>query len=189
MNKKYILVAIALVVLTPIAYWLLSPLFYSVEVNESIDDLYGMAGIEKTRTVTPVPLGQMQPPAGLDPLTESKGPTSPPPVATETMKTIGVGTFDGLAGHSGEGRAELLLVNGKYFLRFEDDFRVTNGPDLYVGFGRSGAYAKEAEIARLKGNVGSQNYEIPASIDINSYNEVWVWCRAFSVPFAKAELR
>ncbi len=189
MNKKYLFIIIAVIILAPVAYWLLSPLFYSVEVNESIDDLYGMAGIEKTGTVTPLPISEMQPPAGLDPVKESKGPTTPPPVAVETMQTIGAGTFDGLAGHSGEGRAELLLVNGKYFLRFEDDFQVTNGPDLYVGLGRSGEYAKEAEIARLKGNVGSQNYEIPSSIDINKYNEVWVWCRTFSVPFAKAELR
>ena len=40
----------------------------------------------------------------------------------------------------------------------------------------------------LKGNIGGQNYEVPAGIDPLLYNEIWVWCRAFSVPFAKAVL-
>lgn len=103
--------------------------------------------------------------------------------------TVAQGTFAGLAGHSGRGTAKLLQANGKYYVRFEDDFRVTNGPNLFVYFGQDGAYAAEARIAALKGNEGSQNYEVPSDIDPTGYNEVWVWCRAFSVPFAKAALR
>lgn len=98
------------------------------------------------------------------------------------------GTFVGLAAHSGSGTATLVDVAGKKFIRFEEDFRVTNGPDLFVYLGSNGAYDKHAQLARLKGNQGGQNYEIPSSLDLSKYNEVWVWCRAFSVPFAKAEL-
>ena len=70
----------------------------------------------------------------------------------------------------------------------EDNFNVANGPDLYVGLGKDGEYKKGTEIARLKGNIGSQNYEVSADINLEDYNEVWIWCRAFSVGFAKASL-
>lgn len=90
--------------------------------------------------------------------------------------------------HKGEGMAKLVKVGEKYFVRLEDDFRVTNGPDLFVHFGRDGKYSSEARIGALKGNVGGQNYEVPAGINPEDYNEVWIWCRAFSVPFASAVL-
>lgn len=109
--------------------------------------------------------------------------------AAAAPTTVAQGTFSGLAGHSGQGTAKLLQLNGKYYVRFEDDFRVTNGPDLFVYFGKDGRYVPEARIAALKGNEGSQNYEVPAGINPPDYSEVWVWCRAFAVPFTKAELR
>lgn len=93
-----------------------------------------------------------------------------------------------LAGHSAEGTATLVKVGTQYYVRFEDDFKMTNGPDLFVHFGKSDAYAVEARLGALKGNVGGQNYEVPEGIDPLLYDEVWVWCRAFAVPFGKAVL-
>jgi len=91
--------------------------------------------------------------------------------------------------HKGEGTVKLIKSGDKYFVRFEDDFRVTNGPDLFVHFGRDGKYSSEARIGALKGNIGGQNYEVPENINPGEYNEVWVWCRAFSVPFSSAVLK
>mgnify|MGYP001558328501 CR=1 FL=1 len=91
--------------------------------------------------------------------------------------------------HKGEGTVKLIKVGDKYFVRFEDDFKVTNGPDLFVHFGKDGKYSSEARLGALKGNIGGQNYEVPEGINVEDYNEVWVWCRAFSVPFASAVLR
>jgi len=90
--------------------------------------------------------------------------------------------------HKGEGTVKIIKAGDKYFVRFEDNFKTTNGPDLFVHFDKDGAYANEAKISELKGNIGSQNYEVPANINPADYNEVWIWCRAFSVPFAKAVL-
>ena len=90
--------------------------------------------------------------------------------------------------HTGSGNASVIKVEEKYILRFEENFDVANGPDLFVGLGRDGEYIKGTEIAELKGNIGSQNYELPSNINIEDYNEVWIWCRAFSVGFAKAVL-
>jgi len=90
--------------------------------------------------------------------------------------------------HTGSGNANVIKVGEKYIIRFEDNFEVANGPDLYVGFGKDGEYVKGSEIAKLKGNIGSQNYELPEGVNISDYNEVWIWCKLFSVGFAKAKL-
>lgn len=99
------------------------------------------------------------------------------------------GSFEGFDRiHYGSGNVSVLEVGGKYVVRFEENFNVANGPDLYVGFGKDGKYVKGSEVGKLKGNIGSQNYEVPSTLNIEDYNEVWVWCRAFSVGFAKASL-
>lgn len=90
--------------------------------------------------------------------------------------------------HKGKGTVRLISAGGNYFIRLEDDFEVTNGPDLFVYFGKDGTYANEARIGALKGNKGGQNYEVPKGIDVGKYDQIWIWCRAFSVPFARAVL-
>lgn len=99
------------------------------------------------------------------------------------------GSFEGFDRiHYGSGNVSVLEVGDKEIVRFEENFNVANGPDLYVGLGKDGKYIEGTELGRLKGNIGSQNYEVPAGINLDDYNEVWVWCRAFSVGFAKAKL-
>src|SRR3989344_4584369 len=105
------------------------------------------------------------------------------------LEAVGSWTFTGLANHSAEGTATLVKIGNKYYVRLEDDFRVTNGPDLFVHFGKNGEYSAEARLGALKGNVGGQNYEVPAEINPLDYNEVWIWCRSFFVPFGKAVLK
>ena len=112
--------------------------------------------------------------------------------STETAQPVLIsrGLFKGFDRiHTGEGNVSVIKVGEKYIIRFEENFNVANGPALVVGLGKDGEYKKEAQIADLKGNIGSQNYEVPAGININDYNEVWIWCRVFSVGFAKAALK
>lgn len=106
----------------------------------------------------------------------------------EQLEIIASGSFEGLAAHNAAGTARLLKIGDRHYIRFEDDFRVTNGPDLFVHLGKDGEYYSEARLDALKGTVGSQNYEIPEGINPEEFNEVWIWCRAFSVPFGKAVL-
>lgn len=103
---------------------------------------------------------------------------------------ITTGSFhDVIAGHHAKGTANLIKVGSSYYVRFEDDFEITNGPDLVVYLGKNNRYDLSAKLGVLKGNIGSQNYEAPATIDVSQYNEVWVWCRSFSVPFGAATLQ
>jgi hypothetical protein len=110
------------------------------------------------------------------------------PVGTQPV-LVWRGLFTGFDRiHTGTGNVSVLKVGDKYIIRFEDNFDVANGPDLFVGLGKDGKYVEGTEIGKLKGNIGSQNYEVPENINLADYNEVWIWCRAFSVGFAKAKL-
>ncbi len=124
--------------------------------------------------------------------------TSAAPAAPSTQPvSIATGKFTGTDdSHKGEGRALIVqLPTGQRFLRFEE-FKVTNGPDLYVYLSGhpsprnrtqlhdGGAF----EVALLKGNIGNQNYELPATVDPTKYKSVVIYCKRFSVLFASAEL-
>lgn len=109
--------------------------------------------------------------------------------SNDELETVRTGQFiDADNFHKSEGTATLLKIGKKYFIRLEDNFKTTNGPDLYVYFGKNGQYDSSAQLGRLKGNMGSQNYEVPAEIDPMQFDEVWIWCRAFSVAFGHAKL-
>lgn len=112
------------------------------------------------------------------------------PTQTQNTETILTGSFEGFDKiHYGSGTVSIIETDGEpTIIRFEENFNVANGPDLYVGLGRDGEYVKGTEIAKLKGNVGSQNYVLPSDLNLDDYNEVWIWCRAFSVGFARASL-
>lgn len=98
-------------------------------------------------------------------------------------------------GHDARGTALVIEgADGNIYVRFEA-FEVENGPDLKVYLSRAQAEAPEAELAAdfidlggLKGNVGDQNYLVPASVDFSKYRSVVVWCRRFSVGFAVAPI-
>lgn len=97
-----------------------------------------------------------------------------------------VGAGDGF--HNVEGVAKVLaLSDGKTFLRLEN-LKATNGPDLYVYLSTSKDASDIVNLGRLKGNIGNQNYEIPAETDLSKYNTVLVWCKAFSTLFGSAKL-
>jgi hypothetical protein len=43
-------------------------------------------------------------------------------------------------------------------------------------------------LDNLRGNRGSQNYDVPAGTDVQTPVTVLVWCRAFPVPVAAATI-
>lgn len=95
--------------------------------------------------------------------------------------------------HGAEGSATIYqLPDGARVLRFED-FRSKNGPDLHVYLSTeaptstfAGLGADEIHLGALKGNVGNQNYEVPADVDLSQYRSVVIYCVPFRVVFSTA---
>ena len=100
------------------------------------------------------------------------------------------GDFQGLA-HETTGTARVVEQGDMRTLTLTG-FETDPGPDLYV-YLVPGVTAGEdigggAQLARLKGNVGDQQYELPAGVDLSDGATVVIWCRAFSVSFGAAPL-
>jgi len=98
-----------------------------------------------------------------------------------------IGVNDGI--HNAEGNVKVIqLANGSSSVLRLEDFRSTNGPDLYVYLSTDKSATDFVNLGRLKGNIGNQNYEIPLETDLDKYDTVLIWCKAFSVLFGSAEL-
>ena len=108
------------------------------------------------------------------------------PSSQQPPKFSKLGAFQGLKGHQATGKAEVISVGDVSFLRFED-FEVTNGPDLHVYMTKNGDVDSGIDLGKLKGNKGSQNYEL-SGINTNVYNVVVIYCQPFHVYFASANL-
>jgi hypothetical protein len=114
----------------------------------------------------------------------------------KSAKVLEQGQFHN-ADKTGKGTATIYqLPDGKRVLRLTD-FAVDNGPDLHVRLiaandaknTTSVAKTDHVELGQLKGNKGSQNYDVPANVDLSKYRVVSIWCNRFSVNFAAAPLK
>ena len=107
------------------------------------------------------------------------------PASTEPFTSL-TGSFESLNGYSVTGDA-LVLENGtdQRFLRFEN-FVSDNGPDLKVYL--RAANGDFVSLGDLSGNIGNQNYEIPADVDLSVFSSVQIWCERFSSGFGVATL-
>jgi hypothetical protein len=121
------------------------------------------------------------------PVTAATDVTAAPP--TPEIVTEYQGVFEGDA-HPTAGNAVVLgNGTGQRFLRLED-FETDNGPDLnvYLVNSSTGDVSDYVDLGDLKGNIGDQNYEIPADVDLDVYDEVVIWCVRFGVGFGDALL-
>jgi hypothetical protein len=108
------------------------------------------------------------------------------PTNTKALMGNFVDAGDGF--HKAEGIAKVIdLTDGKTFLRLEN-LKTTNGPDLYVYLSTGKDASEIIDLGKLKGNIGNQNYEIPAGTDLSKFNTVLIWCKAFSTLFGSAQL-
>lgn len=117
------------------------------------------------------------------------------PTASAASNKLATGQFHSGA-HETKGTATLFqLADGKKMLRLTD-FATSNGPDVHV-YLVAADDAKDndtvtkagfVDIGSLKGNIGDQNYDLPANADLAKYRSVTIWCKRFSVNFGTAPL-
>jgi hypothetical protein len=88
-----------------------------------------------------------------------------------------------------DGRRQLILVNlstsdGPDLRVWLTDRPVLAAPEGWRTFD-DGAYV---ELGRLKGNQGTQVYDVPSTVDTVTARSVTIWCKRFAVSFGAAEL-
>ena len=104
---------------------------------------------------------------------------------------VATGAFESRV-HPGEGTATLIeTADGSTVLTLTD-FATDNGPDLLVYLVPADAPADSVDgfvdLGPLRGNIGDQQYDVPADVDAGEGWRVVVWCRAFAVNFTEATL-
>jgi hypothetical protein len=162
--KKLVTIAIVLAaVAIPAAFYFAGPLFTNTTIDEAAPPVSGETLMNK----------------GGDAMVEK----SELPSMKITGRFVGVG--DGI--HDANGRAAVIPVADGSVLRLEE-FRSTNGPDLYVYLATDEQASDFLNLGRLKANIGNQNYEIPRDTDLAKYDTVLIWCQQFSVLFGSAQL-
>ena len=117
------------------------------------------------------------------------------PTASAASSQLASGQFHSGA-HETKGMAAVFqLADGKKTLRLTG-FETSNGPDVHV-YLVAAQDAKDndtvtkagfVDLGSMKGNIGDQNYELPANADLAKYRAVTIWCKRFSVNFGTAPL-
>lgn len=130
------------------------------------------------------------------PVTETEPSTTLPPEPTGPVALASGNLMDADSFHKGSGQVILYqLEDGSRLIRLEN-IEVTNGPQLHVLLSpvhhlKNRDHLLEAgylDLGGLKGNIGSQNYEVPPDYEIPEELTLVIYCVPFSVVFATAEL-
>jgi hypothetical protein len=102
--------------------------------------------------------------------------------------------------HATSGQVSVIsLPDGRRILRIEG-LDTSDGPDVHVwltdapvtpGIDGAGGFDQGAYVSlgKLKGNQGNQNYEIPATANLDALTSVSLWCDRFDVSFGAATLQ
>jgi len=126
----------------------------------------------------------------------------PPPEAMETLNTAETGALVAKGNfvqpnpndpvHTGKG--DVSVYSRSVFLG--ENFEVGPGPDFHVYLVpkadiRSSSDVSDTmyvDLGRLRAFKGSQNYAIPAGVDLKKFPSVVIWCQQFSVLISPADL-
>jgi hypothetical protein len=191
-NRLKLIIGLLAVPGLALGWWLGSPLFLDRTVDEAFPTSSPMAA--EALSIAPEEVDNDALSTADEPMAEVAGDSVEADTATGPV-AFSVGTFRGADdSHDGSGVATFYeLEDGSRLLRFED-FEVTNGPDLRVILvphdnpQSAGDISGYLELEALKGNVGNQNYEIPADVDLSQYGSIVIYCKPFHVLFAVASL-
>ena len=97
------------------------------------------------------------------------------------------GTFVGDGKFTVSGTTEVFRDDEGWKIRLGPDFFESGAPDPKVALGIKGAGGyQEGTILGLSAVDGV--YALTPGLDIGDYDQVWIWCKRFSVPVGHANL-
>jgi electron transfer DM13 len=136
-------------------------------------------------------LGISRAPTAVDP-TAPSGSAGNPPVTTVAPQPVRIrtGSFRGVD-HRASGAVNVYRRPDGTFTIGLEDIDIQPGPDydvyLVPGSDRTSRAEGAVHIDDLRGNKGTQYYDVPASADLSRGAwTVLVWCQTFGVPVASA---
>lgn len=172
MNKLIIVALVAIIGIGGIGgAYAISPYFTSSTVNEVLPNSAIPLKMEDTTIMKDEPMMENEP------MMED--------MIIQTYGGTFVGVGDGI--HDAQGIVRTIPLNDGNVLRLEN-FKATNGPDLYVYLSTDNKASEFVSLGKLKANNGNQNYDIPENTDLEKYSKVLIWCKAFGVLFGNADL-
>ena len=208
MNKKKAIIVVIIIaaIAIPVGIYTVSPLFINTIVNEplptsSITDLqkfqeFMSMNNEEERVEKGQQMSTEEKNAILRGAAQTNASTVNQNMTEAAATTLGqasllignfIGVNDGI--HNAEGLAKVIPIDDASVILRLEDFKATNGPDLYVYLSTDNSASDFVNLGRLRGNIGNQNYDIPEGTDLSRYDTVLIWCKAFSVLFGSAELK
>lgn len=182
MNKK-IIISIGALIILAVAYWLLSPFWRNVVLNEELPGVTTSVSIKDN-------LLSMDADTKMDFEKQTKEIKDKMTKERDLMpanQPVVISRADMIArAHDVEGVALLIKSGNETFLRFEN-LKTINGPDLRI-YLSSGLNADDiVDLGPIRATEGNVNYAIPTGIDLEKYKNAMIWCRAFGVLFSYAQ--
>lgn len=111
---------------------------------------------------------------------------------TELSEKV-TGTFNAIDFiHKGSGDVIIHMTTDGPLMTFKD-FKVTNGPDLFVYLSKNYPQHQNDDLGefinlgKLQNSEGEQSYVLPQNY--KDYQSVVIWCRAFGVLFSSAMIQ
>lgn len=200
--KKPLIVLVILAALG-LGYWLISPLFINKEVQEALPpDLekkveQAIADYKENieAQVSPEKMEEFKKQLAEMMLTPDETMDEPMPESSQPKgpTVIAAGSFADVA-HEGSGEAKFIYLGDLGIILRLENLDVLNGPDLRVLISKNSNITKASELGEyielgeLKGNKGTQNYEIPSGVVVSDYHSVVIYCKPFRVVFNAATL-
>ncbi len=103
--------------------------------------------------------------------------------------SVSAGSFIGASDHITTGGVQVVkTADGGALVILDTDFSLDGAPDPRVGFGSNGTYVDASDLGELQEISGLQIYKVPPSVNVEDFNEVYIWCLQFGVPLGVAAL-
>lgn len=186
MIVKYFAIALGAAIILGIAWWLISPVWRTVTLDEALphipaasapairDNLNTMDAETHKRFLQETATMKDHMMMGAEPV-----PAATPAILAQASMVA--------RAHDVAGKALLIQSGDQKIIRFEN-LDTINGPDLRI-YLSAGLNADDfVDLGPIRATRGNVNYPVPPDTDTSKYRNVLIWCRAFGVLFSYAVL-